>query len=519
MGTLKEDLQAGAEEVRETHISWVFLHQTRVYKVKKPVDFGFLNFSTLAQRKAACAAELELNRRLAPSVYLDVIAVTRDAQGVHQLQGNGEIVDWAVVMRRLPDARRADQLLRQGKLGNPEIDRMARTLARFHASTRCDAQTSQFGDSEHIAVNVKENFSQAQAAIEIALGPERAQKLQRWQLDFVGHNAHRFAQRQATQRVRDGHGDLKLEHFYLEDDHVTVLDCIEFNERFRFADVACDLAFLSMDLGAQHRVDLAERLLSTYAEESNDHELYALIDFYQSYRACVRGKVSSFLAEDGSADPSLREHARRDAQRHFTLALSEQRRTLLSPALIAVGGGIASGKSTLADALAPRLGACVIGSDRVRKHLLGVDATTPLHHSSFEGAYTLDMSARVYAELLRRARIVLESGRPALLDASYRNPQHRLQARELARSLGVPFWFIECHADPQLCRQRLAERAKNESVSDGRIEVYEQFRASWRPVAELEADEHLHVDTGRELQENLTRLATQLPVWPSGLRG
>jgi len=518
VGTLRDDLASAADRVWETHISWVFAVGDEVFKVKRPVDLGFLDFRTPAKRRAACEAEDRLNRRLAPDVYRGVVPVTRDADGAHAIDGDGETVDWAVRMRRLDDADRADTRLEVGRLSIAEVDRMAARIAAFHAECRADAQTAAFGRVEVIGDNVRENFEQTRGVIEDLLTHDEAGEIERWQLAFLDAQADRFAQRAAKGRVRDGHGDLRLEHFYLEDDGgVRVLDCIEFNERFRYADVCADIAFLSMDLAWHGRVDLAERALATYARESNDFDLYPLVDFYESYRAYVRGKIATMLAADEDVDHRVRERARAEARRYFLLALAVERRSLLPPTLVAIGGPIASGKSTLADHLGAAMGAPAINTDRIRKHLLGARPTDKLYDGSWSGAYDPKFTEEVYAEVDRLALTVLESGRPVILDASFRSQKMRAAARRVAERAGVPFRFVECRVDPEVCRARLKIRDLQTSVSDGRLEIFDDFLKRWEPVDELPAEEHLVVDTERPIEEVIDSLRGPLPVWPDDL--
>jgi aminoglycoside phosphotransferase family enzyme/predicted kinase len=518
MGTLRDDLSRNAREVRETHISWVFLDDDEVYKVKKPVDFGFLNFSTLPLRKAACEAEVRLNRRLAPDVYKGTVSVSLNEQGVHRLGGSGAVVDWAVQMRRLRDEHNAERLLEMGCLQIAQIDALARHLAAFHATARCDATTTAFGDPRLIEQNARDNFREAGAFFLAELGENRARELEHGQIELVAANAHLLRERMARGYVRDGHGDLKLEHCYFEGDRITVIDCIEFNDRFRFGDVCGDLAFLAMDLSAHHRVDLAERLLSTYATEANDFDLYALVDFYQSYRACVRAKVSHLLAQDEASSHPLRASAERNARKYLMLAIAEQHAQVQHPCVTAVGGMIASGKSTIADRLGSMLSAPIISSDRVRKHLVGVSATTALPEAAWQGTYSPEMSTRVYDEVFRRARVVLASGRSVVLDCSFRSQNERNLARQLAREFQVPFWFVECKADAAICRERLVQRGKAEHVSDAREDLFDEFSRRWEPVA-LDEQEHLSIDTGSPLDQSVAFLARTLPVWPTDLKG
>lgn len=507
-------------ELAETHISWVFLLGAEVFKVKKPVDLGFLDFRTMAQRKVACEAEVGLNARLAPDVYRGVVAIRRGEDGRACIGGTGPIVDWAVHMARLPDERRADVLLGGGKLSNEAIEAIATRIAKFHAGARGDPNTARFGTSEAVTTNIEENFAQTRSVIDRYLNPAEADEIVRWQTAFVRGHDSLFAQRIAAGRVRDGHGDLRLEHVYLDPPgSPSIIDCIEFNERFRFADVCADVAFLSMDLAGHGRVDLAERLLACYARESSDFDLYALVDFYESYRAYVRGKVATIVAADDQLDPEARQRAEKDARRYFLLALSADRHSLLLPALVAVGGIIASGKSTIADRIGLEISAPVIDADRTRKAILGVEARHPIHESAWQGAYDPAFTERVYTEVLRRADVVLASGRPVVIDASFRSRAMRQSVQDLARRYNVPFRFAECRAEPSVCRSRLASRARESGVSDGRLEIFDAFCARFEPVVEMSPDDHVVLDTTRSLEHAVTTLRTHLDVWPPGLAG
>jgi len=478
-----------------THISWVFLLERDVYKVKRPVDFGFLDFRTVEKRKLACEAEVKLNRRLAPDVYLGVVPIGRTEDGGFHVDGPGQVVDWAVHMRRIPDARRADNLLKEGKLSLAYVDEIAQRLAAFHADAARGHHIASFGAPEQIAKNVSENFEQTRATVERFLSKREAAELENWQRSYLQDHAAAFRERLEGGHVRDGHGDLRLEHAYLEASGVTILDCIEFNDRFRYADVCADVAFLSMDLEALGRVDLAELLLARYARHANDFDLYGLVDFYESYRAFVRAKVASFTAADETVDHTARERAWQQARHYGLLALSAKRSTLVAPIAIAVGGLIASGKSTLAEQLANQLAAPIIDTDRIRKHLAGRAPLERLTEPAFQGAYSEKASARVYDELCRRARIVLRSGRPLVMEASFRTAAERARARALAQECGVPFHFLECRAPADICKARLAERGKGASVSDGRLEIFDAFAASFEPITELPPSEHVVVDT------------------------
>lgn len=509
MGDLVADLRACSEEFIETHISWVFLRRDEVFKLKKPVDFGFLDFSDAASRRAACEAEVELNSRLAPGVYRGVLPVWRDRAGQHHVapSAEGEVVDHVVHMDRLPVEARADLRLERGALGRDDIARLARRLARFHGAAARSREIAEFGSVGSIRRNVEENFVQARSLLRQIAGEALEREVEERQLDFLGQNPERFARRIEGGFIRDGHGDLRLEHVYLlADRDPVIIDCIEFNERFRYADVCADIAFLSMDLGWHGRPDLGELLLAVYARATDDYELYGLVDFYESYRAYVRAKVSAF----GLASPSLgvaaRAQAEADARRYLLLALAAERPAFEAPRLIAVGGLIASGKSAVADALGERLSVPVISSDETRKRLLGVAPVTPLHDQPWQASYSPEVTERVYSGLLARARAVLESGRSVVLDATFGQRARREAARQLARATGAEFVFVECRASESVARARLDARARAPSVSDGRSELYAELARRQEPVTELTPPEHVPLDTDGTLENSLEQL-------------
>lgn len=521
MTDLEHDLLAPGMELVQTHISRVFLGKDRVWKVKKPVNYGFLDFSTVERRKKACEAEVRLNARLAPGIYERVVPVTRDASGRHAFDGPGDIVDWAVQMARLPDARRADLLLEQGLLTPQDMDTLAHSIARFHARMPPLQTEDGAGGPRMLLTNVSENFAQTRETVGDHVSAEEALEIERKQLAFIAEHRDLLEERVRTGHVRDGHGDLRLEHVYLVSSEPVVIDCIEFNERFRFADTCADIAFLSMDLSRMGRTDLAERFLATYARASGDYDLYRLVDFYESYRAYVRAKVASLLCADPYVDVDARARAASDARRYYLFALAAGRPPLSPPALVIVGGIIASGKSTIADRIAALLAAPVVDADRARKAMLGLAETAPAHDRAFSGAYDPAFTERVYDELFRRARAVLDSGRPVVLDATFRSRELRRKARALAHEYGIRFYFIETRADTRTCQDRLRERARGPAVSDGRLEIFDDFVSRWEAVDELPSSEHFVIDTTATDAtdgQTLEPLKRELPVWPTGIQ-
>ena len=510
-GSLVEDLLDPAAypeprparvELRTTHGSWVFLTEDRAYKVKRPVDFGFMDFSTVDRRAHFCREELRLNRRLAPAVYLDVVPVYRDGAR-HSFVPRGDVVDYAVAMRRLPDARSAATLVASDRLGVNEIDGVARVLARFYAGAPAVPSTSFVADMER---NVRENFHQVRPYVEIYVALDCYEAVERWQLDFLASRRDQLDARGPQGRLRDGHGDLRLEHVYLLDEGPAIIDAIEFNERFRCGDAALDVAFLAMDLDHALRPDLARWLLSRYALHANDYDFFGLVGLYLSYRAWVRGKVACFVAADASTPETKRQRKIDAARQLFELARSYVGPAPRNPAVVAVGGLIGAGKSTIADRLGYELGMPVASSDRTRKHLAGLAADA----KGGDELYSDAMNRRTFDELFRRGRAVLEAGHGVVLDATFANRAMRARAGALAEEKRLPFLFVEARADEATLRRRLRLRGARPSVSDAEEALLEAFIARFEPATELAREHHLVVDTTRPLDRLVDAVRARL---------
>ena len=489
-----------------THISWVFLTDRDVWKLKRPVDYGFVDYTTLDRRRRCCEDEVRLNRRLAPDVYLGVVPVRLGPRG-HSFGAAGDIVDYAVRMRRLPDDRSAEALLRQGSLTAEHLARLAARLARFFAGA---APAPEAGAMEVIRGNVTENFAQVEPFVGRFVSRETFDVVRSWQLGILEQEPSRFRARVEQGRIRDGHGDLRLEHVYFEEADPIVIDCVEFNARLRCGDAAADVAFLAMELTARSRADLAELFLAAFAGESDDHDLYGVVDFYAGYRAWVRGKVAAFLAADPSTPSEKATRKAEEARTLFTLARSYAETRPGAPPVVAVGGVIGSGKSTLAEALGRATGVPVLSADRVRKALAGIRATERAPDSAYSAAF----SARTFDELFRQAAVVLGSGRGVVLDATFRGRDLRLRARDLARRHGRRFLFAETVCDEVTLRERLRRRAAAPSVSDAGEALLERIRAEFEPVIELGAGEHLRIDTTGPPEASVRILLTASPqLW------
>jgi aminoglycoside phosphotransferase family enzyme/predicted kinase len=469
-----------AVEVRQTHISVVFLAGARAYKVKKPVALGFLDFTTLARRRHFCDEEVRLNRRLAPSVYRGVVPVTRAGDGL-RIGGEGEAVEWAVEMERLPDAAQLEQHVIRGTADAGLLAELGRRLASFHAGADAGPRVAAGGRFDVVAGNARDNLTQSASHVGITLHRAVHGRLRDLTEQALERLRPLIESRAARGVPRDTHGDLRLEHVYLfperrPPDDLVIVDCIEFNERFRFADPVSDTAFLFMDLLFHGRPDLAAAFGDAYFCQSGDDEGRALLAFYTAYRAAVRGKVDGMTAAEAEVPAAQRAAARQRGRAHWLLALAQLQEPGRRPCLVFVGGLPGAGKSTLARGLAEHAGFRIIRSDIVRKELTGV-GDGPARAGFAAGIYTPAWNDRTYAECLRRAEDLLFEGERVVVDAGFREDARRGAFLAAGRRWGVPALGFLCQAEPATVRARLAQR--HGDVSDADWSIYLQTAARW----------------------------------------
>jgi uncharacterized protein len=478
-----------AVSFQSTHASWVFLTEDEVWKIKRPVNFGFLDYSDLEKRRRACYEEVRLGARLAPEIYRGVQPVYRGAGGLSFL-GPGPIVDHAVRMQRLAEADSAAALLRRGQLTPEHLSRLTERLARFYEEA---PSAPDLGSPGVLAMMLAENQEQTLPFADRFVPSSTVARLYHWQQGELAASASCLYQRVWDDKIRDGHGDLRLEHVYFPgglEGQPVVIDPIEFNRRFRCADVALDAAFLAMELEANDRPSLAALYLSRFARDTGDYEFYPLLDLYLSYRAWVRAKVACFVAADPTTAPEKARRKSAEAERLFALAESYTRPSRGCQHLIAVGGLIGTGKSTVADALSLELQLPAVSSDATRKSLAGLPPTA----RAGAGLYSEERTRATYEELLRRAERVLASGRGVVLDATFSEPGFRAAARELARRKQRPFLFVDVECDDDTIRARLRAREGRPSVSDAREDLLPLLRRRFRPPEELAPDERITID-------------------------
>jgi len=480
----------------QTHISWIFLTGKYVYKIKKPVNFGFLDFTTLEKRKFFCDRELELNKRLCGDMYVEVVPIT-ESNGKIRMKGKGKVIEYAVKMRELPQDAMMSRLLKRN-INKKIIERIARIVANFHENAETNEKINCYGSLNTIKKNWKENFDQTKGFIRRTITKKQFDYIQKKINAFIEKNEKLFNTRVKKGKIRDCHGDLHSENIFITDG-IYIFDCIEFNERFRYSDTTADVAFLAMDLDFHGRTDLSNYFIEKYVEYSNDRNMLKLMMFYKCYRAYVKGKVMSFRLDDPNIQKKEKNHSKQDAKKYFDLAYKYAERILIKPILIVMTGLIGSGKSFLAENLSMEILATVIKSDVVRKELAGIEPTTPIKVGYGKSIYSDEFTERVYTEMINRAEKSLRDGMTCILDATFFRKKYRDRARKLAQKLDSNFMIIECVCPENIIYKRLIERAKNVVISDGRWEIYKKQKLDFEPI---QSSEHaLKINTTKDVDE------------------
>ncbi len=481
-------------EFTQTQMSFVFLTGDYVFKVKKPVNLGYLDYTTLEKRHYFCQQELELNRRLSPDVYLEVVSIVKNS-GRISIGGKGELIEHAVKMRQLPRDRNMDSLLLRGQVTEEMVASVAKKLAAFHNSAATNPQISAFGKLDAIMVNIMENLTQTEKYIGKSISAEKYDYINAYNDKFTRANKPLFQKRLDNGRIKDCHGDLHAAHVCFANG-IYIYDCIEFNDRFRYCDVASEVAFLAMDLDRYQRADLSQAFINAYVKFSQDEDLLQLLNFYKCYRAYVRGKVESFKLDDPFI--AEKETALAAAKGYFDLAY---RYTKEKPFLIIISGMVGTGKTTVAQALSRSSGFAVISSDITRKKLAGISSTEHRFEEFRGGIYSEDFSRKTYEEMFAQARTFLAKGQSVILDASFKKNNERARAMSLAEEAKADFIVIECKLAENTIKSRLEQRLKEDSVSDGRWEIYESQKQDFDTIMEFPRQSHIIVDTSQPVSD------------------
>ena len=467
---------------KETHISHIFIAGELVYKVKKAVRFSFLDYSTLDKRQHFLHEEMRLNKRLASSVYLAVVPIAVGPLGWH-LGSDGEVMEYALVMRRLPDNRMLPFLIETGQATPEMMGELAQVLAAFHRRAEKFEEIDVTTYPQVVEDEWYENLADLRPFTGRLIEQESSRVLEDFGTDFISEHRELFARRAAQGWIRDVHGDLHCEHVCFAPEAVQIFDCIEFSPELRRCDIASEVAFLLMDLEFRCSGKLAYAFLEQYLKLLQDPELPALLPFYKCYRAIVRGKVHALRSRGSSSV----------AARYFRLA---ERLTWdpEKPFLVMVCGLTGSGKSTLARELSERLGMPVISSDHLRKAMAGV---TGSRQAAFgQDIYTPAMTEKTYVKIAGEAAKSLQAGTGAILDATFGQRSQRQKILQLAKDWQVPIVIVYCRASDETTKRRLGKRAaEGRDTSDGRWEIYTEQQHNFQPFEEVTVECFIELDT------------------------
>jgi aminoglycoside phosphotransferase family enzyme/predicted kinase len=498
-------------ELLETHISWVFLTDRFAYKLKKPVRFAFVDFSTVAKRKEACFDELRLNRRLAPDVYLDVRPLAEARDGGYRWAGPGEPVepvDWVVKMRRLPAHACLLQRLQEGSVSDRQIEALANFFADYYRQ-----QAPLTLQAEQVRARLAELIRSNQADL-CRILPDHcqfAEQVHDKQLAYLASHAELFDSRVCDGRFVDGHGDLRPEHIYLLPQPV-VIDCIEFSPQLRHLDILDELGFLSMECDHIGHPEVGERIIERYRQVTGDHGPASLLAFYKSYRACVRAKVCALRG--AQAQGSTRTATLSRAVVYLAMAEREQSQ-LSRPRLIVVSGLMGTGKSTLAVMLAERLGAKLLQTDQLRRDKFGSSSERAGYG---EGLYRRSLREEIYDDLLRRADELLEHRHSVVLDGTFSAAQHRQAAQQLADRQQADYLLVRCECPRELAIDRIEQRrSQRQTTSEARGELYDRQAAAWEADGAARPGEV--VDTRLPVQQQVDQVLTRMAALSAAAAG
>lgn len=493
----------------QTHISHVFIAGSFVYKLKKYVNFDFLDYSTLEKRRELCYQEVKLNRRLSDDIYLGVIGFAKKEEAYFFEEDDLDserIVEYAVKMNKLPDDYFLHRITENYKLTFEHLDRVADRLAGFYLDQDQPSDISEWGKIKTIKVNTDENFEQTEPFIGQTIDQNSFTAIRYFTNQYFQQNKQFFQERIDNGRIVDGHGDLKLEHIHITPKNVQIYDCIEFNERFRFGDVAADLAYLAMDLDFNHCRREEHYFVNQMSKMLDDKHLLQIIDFYKCYRAYVKGKIKSLQSSEEETAEDERENAERLAKQFFNLSL---RYALLGsgPAVIVIMGRIGTGKSTLAKLLATRLNIEQYSSDEIRKSLAGLPLTERTASARRKSLYSGEMSEKTYNKLFEKALEPVSRGNAVIIDATFSNQKLRQTLIDKAHKEAASFLFVETQASDETIINRLQERAeRTDVISDARPEDFEKLNAGYENPSELDKQHYIAVNTDQSPEDSVEEL-------------
>ena len=485
------DHAAGPVRLIETHISWILLTGEFAYKIKKPLDLGFLDFSSLEKRLHACCDEVQLNRRLAPEIYLDVVPIS-GPPAAPRVNGVGDTLEYAVKMRQFPADATLDRLAAAGGMTAQHVEAIAATLARFHlAGCAHAAEDSPWGSPGNIWLPVAQNFAQIAPRLDDPSDRAQLDLLQRWSEAEHARLVPLMAARKRDGFVRECHGDLHLGNLAWVDGRLLVFDCIEFNPGLRWIDIQSEIAFCYMDLLQRGHADWAWLFLNRWLELTGDYAGIALLRYYAVYRALVRAKVAAIrTAQTGGPE---RDAALAEARTLLDLATALTRPL---PRRLDITHGLSgSGKTTVTQRRMQAPGAIRLRSDVERKRLAGLDALAKSSSGVGQGLYAADATRRTYDHLARRAGDILDAGWPAIIDATFTARWQRDLLRETARLHHAEFRILDFPVPVATLRARIVERSRaGTDASEADLAVLQHQLDSEEPLAADERDDIVNVD-------------------------
>jgi uncharacterized protein len=481
----------------QTHVSYVLLTGDYAYKLKKPVNFGFLDFSTLEKRQHFCHEELRLNQRGAGELYLEVVPFTLEGEKYH-LGGTGEAIEYAVKMRQFPQETLFSELFASGKLEANHLEELGRVVAKYHAEAVTNDYIRSFGEISQVRLAIDENYQQAAKYIGGPQTKAQFQETKQYTDNFFVQHPELFKSRIDNNYICECHGDLHLRNIAIWHDKIMLFDCIEFNEPFRFVDVMYDVAFTVMDIEAKGRKDLGNAFLNTYVEQTGDWEGLQVLPLYLSRQAYVRAKVSSFLLDDPHIPAAVKEESAKTASAYYHQAWEYTKPQ--QGQVILMSGLSGTGKSTTAKHLARKINAVHLRSDAVRKHLAGI----PLLEKGGNEIYTPEMTQKTYSRLLALGITLANQGWSVILDAKYDRQDLRAVAISQATEHKLPLHILNCTAPLEVLKERLLNRTGD--IADATADLLASQIKQSEPFTDQEQSYITVVDTTQPLDTQLAGL-------------
>ncbi|VXD11402.1 bifunctional aminoglycoside phosphotransferase/ATP-binding protein [Planktothrix paucivesiculata] len=485
-------------ELLQTHISFILLTGEYAYKIKKTVDFGFLDYSTLEKRRYFCEQELQLNQQQAPELYLEVLPIIEIGDRFQFDNNQNHAVEYALKMRQFPQDNLFINLFTQDKLTKQEMEDLGNVVADFHFNCPTNDHILKFGEIAQVRHSIDGNYLKTEKYIGCCQTQDQYEQTKEYTDRFFETHQLVFESRIQNRWIRECHGDLHLKNICIYQEKILLFDRIEFNQEFRFVDVIYDVAFVVMDLEARGRADLGNRFLNTYIEQTGDWEGLQLLPFYLTRQAYVRAKVNSLILDDSAISEEQKEIAKQEAIQYYKLAWQYTRRS--SGGMVMMSGLSGSGKSTTARQLSKRLNAIHIRSDAVRKHL----AHVPLHESGGEEIYTPEMTDKTYKRLLELGLLLAKQGFWVILDAKYEQQERREEVIETCHTHQLPLQIIECTAPMDILQERLQQRQGD--ISDATVDLLTSQRATSQPFTDSEKNYLTTIDTTQNIDQQWKKL-------------